>query len=356
MAMCLGGASTLTARAAGSRSQRNRELNVMTRNMYLGTDFAPILSAGNEIELVTEVARAYANVQTSRIPERASAVAAEIEAARPDLVGLQEVALWRTGAFGPVPQPQAANVTYDALQSLLEELRARGLSYAPVAVLNNFDAEVPAVFGPTLAFNVRFTDRDVVLARLDLRGAGVSLENVQMRHFVTNFSFATPALGVVTVPRGWISVDAKKRGKQYRFVSAHLESFHPLVQFAQASELIHGPARTALPVVFAGDFNSNAESLDPSQNATYQLLLSAGFRDAWDETHPDEPGYTWPLHGNNPFSFSTPTERLDLVLSKGDVETVGADVVGEEQPADLTLSGLWPSDHAGVVASFHLKP
>jgi hypothetical protein len=35
------------------------------------------------------------------------------------------------------------------------------------------------------------------------------------------------------------------------------------------------------------------------------------------------------------------------------VEAVAAEVLGEE-PEDRTAAGLWPSDHAGVVATLHL--
>lgn len=331
-----------------------RELRVMTRNMYLGTDLEQVFNAQDQLQLVFKVTSAYANVRVSNIPERAAAVADEIADARPDLVGLQEATLWRTGPF--LPDSPATTVAYDSLQSLLDALAARGLHYAPVAMLINLDAEATA-FAPSGAlFDVRLTDRDVVLARTDLKTSEFKLEDSEAQHFHTILSFPTAALGVLTIPRGWISVDAQLRGKPYRFVTTHLESFYQPVQFAQANELINGPGRTQRTVVLAGDFNSDAESTDPAQNSTYQLLLSAGFVDAWKQKHPNEAGYTWALHENDPFVFTIPHERLDLVLWRGNVEALSADVVGEDQSTDLTPSGLWPSDHAGVVTTFNLKP
>ena len=128
------------------------------------------------------------------------------------------------------------------------------------------------------------------------------------------------------------------------------------VQLAQAMELLGGPGDTTLPVILAGDFNSNAESSDPSQNATYQLLLGAGFTDAWEEAHPNEDVFTWPLYGVSLHPFLTPNERLDLILSRGEIDTVGAEIVGEDQATDLTPSGLLPSDHAGLVVALKLEP
>jgi hypothetical protein len=45
------------------------------------------------------------------------------------------------------------------------------------------------------------------------------------------------------------------------------------------------------------------------------------------------------------------TQRVDLILFRGDLRAFHADVVGDEIP-NCTSSGLWPSDHGGVVATF----
>ena len=90
---------------------RGRELSVMTRNMYLGTDFDGVFGATDQFSLFVAVGAAYSNVQAGNVAERISGIADEIEAGAPTLVGLQEVALWRTGTFG---DPAAAeSVTFD---------------------------------------------------------------------------------------------------------------------------------------------------------------------------------------------------------------------------------------------------
>jgi hypothetical protein len=45
--------------------------------------------------------------------------------------------------------------------------------------------------------------------------------------------------------------------------------------------------------------------------------------------------------------------RIDLVLFRGGFGTLGAQRIGNST-ADLTPSGLWPSDHAGVVTRLQL--
>ena len=120
---------------------------------------------------------------------------------------------------------------------------------------------------------------------------------------------------LIEVPAGWISADVKVRGVTFRVVTTHLDNLSPLVRLGQAFELSQGPTNTALPVVLIGDFNSDAESSDPDQNGAYQLLLGAGFLDAWSAAHSGVSGFTWPLHDEDPFTpFSTPTQRIDLVL------------------------------------------
>jgi endonuclease/exonuclease/phosphatase family metal-dependent hydrolase len=346
--MLCAGAGEVSAKFG--ENNRDRDLSVMTRNLYLGTEFDEIFAATTPEELVAEVAEAYGEMQAGLPAERIAGVADEIEAAAPDLVGLQEVALWRIGApFNPAP---AETVTYDFLQLLLDELALRGLHYAPIAVKSNFDAEVPAVFSQTLAFDVRFTDRLVVLARTDLKTSEMKIEDIQAHHFTTSLTFSSPTLGTITIPRAWIAVDAKLRGKTYRFVNTHPESFVPIVNFVQISELVQTAGNTDLPLIFAGDFNADAAAND----ASYQVLINSGLTDVWSATHPNEAGLTWALFIGNPAVYVNPTQRLDLILTRGAIEAVDADVTGEDPAADRTASGLMRSDHAGVTADFVLKP
>src|SRR4029078_5144291 len=139
----------------------------------------------------------------------------------------------------------------------------------------------------TALLDVRFISGVVLLARTDLNKKDFHLQNVVAQHFTTVLSVPTPTLGLITIPRGYISQDVERCGQTLRLVTGHLESFEeqlglpfPFFRFAQATELLQGPAATSLPVVLAGDFNADAEN--PS-DPTYQLLLSGGFLDAWEQ-------------------------------------------------------------------------
>jgi endonuclease/exonuclease/phosphatase family metal-dependent hydrolase len=86
------------------------------------------------------------------------------------------------------------------------------------------------------------------------------------------------------VLRGWCSIDVQVRGRWFRFINAHLEEALPAgfpdIQFYQAAEILGGPANISLPVILAGDFNSDANgNYGP---AVYPLLVGpGGFQDAW---------------------------------------------------------------------------
>jgi endonuclease/exonuclease/phosphatase family metal-dependent hydrolase len=103
------------------------------------------------------------------------------------------------------------------------------------------------------------------------------------------------------------------------------------------------PLQTPLPVVLVGDMNSGPGS----DVGAYDILTGGGLADVGGT------GLTC-CHANdlrNP--DATLTKRIDLVFARGGFRPVSAEVVGNE-PADRIAGGLWPSDHAGVVATLKL--
>jgi endonuclease/exonuclease/phosphatase family metal-dependent hydrolase len=163
----------------------------------------------------------------------------------------------------------------------------------------------------------------------------------------------------ISVLRGWIAVDLKFRGKPYRLVDTHLESINYPIQIAQALELVNGPTIANVPVILAGDINSDAAGSDPVLSGSYQVLISGGFLDFWPIAHPLDPGFTNPLHGEDPYTqFTTPNQRIDVILVKPGgkgIEAQNIFVIGKGAD-ELTEHGFWPSDHAGVVEWFKLLP
>jgi endonuclease/exonuclease/phosphatase family metal-dependent hydrolase len=340
-AVLVGGALAPTATAAGPRP-----VKVMTRNIYLGADLTRSIQATSIPELLAANAQIFTNVQATDFPARAKLLAREIADAKPTLVGLQEVALWRSGAFND-PAP-ATNVEYDFLASLRSELAAIGAPYDVVRVQQEADLESPA--GAPYFKDFRLTMHDAIIVRAGL-GNEVQLTNNQSANFATNLTLTTGIGQTITVLRGWTSTDAVVNKRPFRFVNTHLEAFHPLVRLAQAQELVAptGPVGSATgKVILVGDINSGPP---PADSLAYQALIAGGMVDTWPIANPGDPGLTCCFSELvDDASADVLDTRIDLVMTKGSVGVVSTRVTGTD-PDNRTTSGLWPSDHAGVVAT-----
>jgi endonuclease/exonuclease/phosphatase family metal-dependent hydrolase len=345
------GGDPTRAEGEGNRGRNAAALKVLTRNIYLGADLAPTFGAPDLPSLVAAVSQVYAMVQATNFPERAAALADEIAAIDPHLVGLQEVTLWRSESPSNLSlTPNATTVEYDFLALLLDELAKRGKAYAAVATVQNFDAEAPRAITPTTLQDVRITDHDVILARTDLPQHVFSVGNAASANYAAKV--LVPLLGAqIPVSRGWTSVDVRLHGNKIQVVNTHLEPVDQTIQQQQAAELLAVIERlnTGSPTVLLGDLNSAADD-----GATYRMLRDAAFVDAWSTAKPNDAGLTC-CHAEdvrNPDPILT--ERIDFVLTRDGIAASSANRVGHE-PEDRTPSGLWPSDHAGVWAVLHLQ-
>ena len=325
----------------------SNRLTFMTRNLYVGSSYSHIENAPDALAFIQGASRIWANVQATNFPVRAEALADEIASEKPAVVGLQEVTLFRTQVPSDPASP-ATEVAFDHLQILLDALARRGLSYGVAASMDGFDAEAPVFGGPTGLIDVRVTDRDVVLVRSDLPGLRTIAS--QSHHYEAHVSVMTP-LGPVPTPRSFNALDMTFDGRPFRVINTHLEPDGPgrLVQEAQARELVAGPLATDRTTIALGDFNSAA---DGSTSATYGILRDADLVDGWNAAKVRSAGFTCcqaELLGN---PISQLDERIDLVLTRGDARTKSVHLVGD-QPADR-INSLWPSDHAGVVATIRI--
>jgi endonuclease/exonuclease/phosphatase family metal-dependent hydrolase len=325
----------------------SRPFAIVTYNLFQGTNFTEVFAAQTPAQFVAAVTTTIQNVRATAPPERMATIARLIAAQRPDVVTLQEAAQWRTGPLGG----PATTIEFDFLQLLLDELARQGQPYTTVGIRQGLQIDAPSTLGTT----VGYTDRDAIIARSDLAAAGFLLGNVQIQSFTTNTSVQIPGQGAVTVPRGWVSVDVTSQGKTFRVVTSHPEPIPPDLEIAQVQELLRGPLATNLPVVLAGDLNANATDATDPTFASYRALLGAGFLDAWVVSRPGDPGLTCcqALDLRNP--VPTYTSRLDLVLIRNGFSVFRTQLLGNT-PADRTPSGLWPSDHAGLLAVLSFAP
>jgi endonuclease/exonuclease/phosphatase family metal-dependent hydrolase len=338
--------------AQGS-NQKDRDLPVMTRNMDAGSDFRYILAAAlnpnsTQTDVLSAITQTFLEMHGSNYAKRAEEIAGEIQSTQPYLVGLQEVTTLRMGTY---PGP-ASTVIDDQLQALLKSLQQRGLHYTALKVQKNADIQTPAFDASYNLIMVGFTDYDAVLVRTDLPVSQLAIQDVQAKHFdaILNFPIAGQD---IPFTRGWISVDAKLRGKNYRFVTTHLETFVNEYQAAQAQELLYGPLNTYLPTILAGDLNSDANAPSFQNGPAFGILVNGGFSDIWSALHPTDAGLTWPYFLEDTTNPDiAPFQRIDLILTRG----TGVEAESEQLTGTTPIDGIWASDHAGVVATLKLLP
>lgn len=330
-----------SATPAAAQFFASTDVKVMTYNVDEGTDFKAIIAVlSNPNATVND----FKNAITQTITEvtdsdpilRAQLIAGEIASAQPDLVGLQEAALWTING-----QP------FDFLQLILTALAQSGQNYTAVVTVPEFQINVSL---PTVT--VGFTDREVILARTD--EPGLKITGTHQGHYAAQVPLPgfPPYLPPSSLTRGWGYVDARMNGIPFRFITTHLEdgtnpiSLFALVQALQEIQLVYSPALTLFPVIIAGDFNTIANDPSSPTFATYKFMLGNGFTDAWSKVNPNLLGATC-CQEDLLDPDSALTQRIDLVFMRNHVTAVGAQLVGDQKVNGLS----WPSDHAAVVAA-----
>jgi len=351
-------------------------VTVMTRNIYLGADIgrplnavagktgaAALVALGNADHKMAEI------VAQTNFPVRSKLLAAEIARTRPDLIGLQEVALWRSGPIELPPStaigvPNATHVDYDFLQTLLDELGATGASYHAVSVQNESDVEGPSFLGNPFTGTMtdpsdrRLTMRDVILVRDE---APLEIVDHGSRQYVARLDLSVGGLPASFV-RGYNWADVRSGSKTFRFINTHLESASSDLALAQAGELLAGPASYDGTTIVVCDCNSDPlnNTVKPSDlrgtphSGPYNFITGSGFTDEWLNWAPASDGWSSGL--SEAVTDATAVKfdhRIDMVFARGakkdglkvDAGQMTGNEVSDRDPA----TGLWPSDHAGVV-------
>ena len=321
---------------------------VMTYNVNEGTDFQQVVGAQTLTQFLLGVGQIIMQVQGTNPPERMQAVARQILGPQPELISIQEVDQWYTGTFDPISGTCGTmTLQYDMLQDLLNDLAAQGGHYEiAVQVTQYAFPPTPGLIPPADYICVSVNDYNVILARTDLPSWVFHWGNQQFGQFVNEVVLPTP-VGPMPLPRVWASVDAEFFGHTFHYINTHLESFDANIRELQGGELRTGPANTPLPLIVAMD--SNAQAFPLPHDPTYADFISAGYNDVWSEILPKRAGLTCcqAESDNNPVSQLY--QRIDLVLTHGKVTPWGTELIGTN-PASRLPDGLWPSDHAAVVA------
>ena len=360
-------------------------IKVMTRNQYLGADLAPLIQAQTPEDFFDAAAEILEQIAFNFFPLRAQRLATEVALSKPDLIGLQEVFDFKLNGLNPGPP------FVDHLAATLDALSARGQHYVVAATVVNLNIMIPFdVDGDDVLDQVSVIDRDVILARegiafekldgLFTSGGlcGVPIESPLPVSALPATLMSTPSadgctytvltgavspVGPISINRGFVGVDAKVRGKAYRFVNTHLEVEQPdptnpdsaIIQSLQAAELV-GTLQELTPpdrtLILLGDFNSSVDD-DPigAIIPPYQIISGAGFADMWDKNPLklfDPNGFTCCELSDLSNTRSLLDERIDIVFVRNQSFLSLATVTGRTPIFPLRLPPNWASDHGGV--------
>jgi hypothetical protein len=320
----------------------------MTYNVNEGTDFLQIQAATDLNSFLVAVGQTITQVRGTNPPARMRAVAKQIIDADPTLVSLEEVDEWYTSSFNPSTGACGTpTLEFAMLQELQDALAAQGAHYTLAEEAQQYAFPlIPGFIPPSTYLCVSLVNHVAILARTDLDPERFQWSNPQSAQYATMLQFPSP-IGLLPLPRAWVSVDATFDHKTFRYIGTHLESVVPAIREAQGAELRAGPANTSLPVILAMDSNAPAAPLP--QDPTYMDFIAAGYDDGWAENFPFVPGLTCCQDelDNNPVSQLY--QRIDLILTLGHVKVRDIALFGAD-PKDRIIGGLWPSDHAGVAA------
>jgi hypothetical protein len=357
--------SVIGVGSAFANEHGDHSVTVMTQNLYQGTEFRHFSALAGTTpgfeEALAATTADYGTYVATRFKDRVKQIAATIAEEEPTLVGLQEVATWHAGPFvGRHPFALPAPVTEDFTQELLAALAADGAQYAVASRRdNNFTLAFPIFTGQGL-LSVGMVESGVILARSDLHGQ-LKLSNPQSGTYnariptIPNPLDPDPPHGFVFT-NSWQSIDVAMQGRAFRFITTHLDALAPggAVSGPQAQELLAGPANTSLPVIVTGDMNSGPV-LAP---AAYNAFVTGGLSDTWSAAGLGAPPLTCCHLAPNDLSTDANapyTEDPDHVFTRGPFKVLDTHLVGNTVPTPAPEPFIWPSDHAGIVATLAIR-
>ena len=375
-----------------AQADGDAKIKVMTQNQYLGADLAPIVSATDPVEFNAAVIGALQWIAANDYPGRVQALAQTIVDEKPHVVALQEVWSFSCIPTSPtIPDPCGlfGPAFNDHLSATLTALDDLGDDYYEAATVQNLTIQslgfpvpgVPVFLDPDPNPDIFVTviDRDVILVRGNLAATPVTYACPKPSVDGCNYQFVagTSVGGVpLNIERGFVGVDVVVKGNAYRVVNTHLEVRFPdpdnlfsrIFQSVQATELLgtlaFQPGPPGSRLLLLGDINSDPNDPYPSAESgpfltPYQQFVSGitfdgaalpiALNDVWTLRGQQMPGFTCCEAEDLRNETSVHERRVDIIFSESLPEKVKAEVLNTE-PEDRTASGLWPSDHASVLA------
>jgi endonuclease/exonuclease/phosphatase family metal-dependent hydrolase len=272
---------------------------------------------------------------------------AAIEAANPDIVGLQETRALVKGCTANVCPPEGPSVVGEMAEALGYEYYDQPTdeeNWQPTGLWGNAILSRYPIEGPTANHTG---------VEIDVDGRSVYAYNVHL-----DDSPCQP-YQIVEIEYGRAPfIDSEDEA-----IRSAEETRGPAIE--TLTEDLTESEDAAAAFVF-GDFNEpsahdwTADAVEAGQQPlevawpTTMAVEDEGFVDTYREVHPDpvaEPGFTW-TPTTKPTDPDDHHDRIDFVLARGDdLKVEDAEIVGEKEPEADIVVDPFPSDHRAVMAT-----
>jgi len=190
------------------------------------------------------------------------------------------------------------------------------------------------------------------LVRTDVPGLKVT--SVSTQTFTNTGTVTSPLFGPISLERGYVLVDATLDGMPFQFVSTHLDGSladgsRTLANPLEVGEILTALGASGQPQLVVGDFNATPSDLCVGLPCGPAELLTAGFTNTGAGLGP-----TCCQSPDLSNTVSILNREYDYIFESGFSSVDSAALVGN-QPFE-NVPPLWPSDHAGVVATLTEVP
>ena len=322
-------------------------VTVMTYNVYVGSSAEPALETTNLFQIPVVVGELYGNVIASDFAARAAAIATIVKESHPHVIGLQEIELIRRqdpSDFLSNRTPNAEEIDLDYLEILMNALDAEGLDYQVAAKVQNLDLEMPMLAAGKVT-DVRLTDFDVILTRGDVVVSRPPAANLR-----------GGAADRPTRAGGRARLRRHRRHDRRR----HLQDREHPPGVGRSGAAGGAGAGTGGRLGGRGALDHPPGGLQHPRSRWGGLpafCWRPAYLDVW-QTDSERSGATCCQADDLRNEASELTNRIDQIFVKGvalhPAGSIRTLTVGDK-PDDRLPSGLWPSDHAGVVAQLPVE-
>jgi hypothetical protein len=316
----------------------------MSRNAYVGANVVSLATARSEAEIEQKAKELYQTVDQTNFPLRAQALVREIKRTKPDIVGFQELSRFYRGPDGHDDGIKDATTPLYNFRKIMEnDLRAAGLHYKTVSDQVWLDVEVSSADG----YDGRLQQANTVMIRT---GRGARVKFLRQRKGVVPAPARHPAVRPDRAPVVRLGGDGGQGRRQA--VPVHRPTRRGLLR-RRLDAAVQGPRSGASQDEEGADDHRGRLRLRPLLADAELVLgwLQGGARAGFKETSRRRNTCCQDEKLDNPQSKLK--QWIDYIVVRPAARVLSTALVGDK--LSDRIGGLWPSDHAGLVARLRLK-